>query len=281
MNRHLLFLFGMLGICVLLLLLPDTRAKGQEADSSGAVNIFLPAIFQRNQSGATPTPTLISTAPPRTPTLTGFETATPAATSTPVPATSETPTATNTPLPSATDTPLSTATVAVTATITPVVTATATDTPLPTNTLTVTSIPTATPTATLTPTSTATGTATSTPTAGPTPTPVNTSIPYPPLTYTCTNREATGGSVLLDITVSSETPVPSGASFHFDPTAQSGPITLGGTQFALAVIFTGETEATAPGRLAKCETPDTCRITYTLTDTPVTRDLGETVDCDF
>lgn len=246
MNKHLFALIGTALICgLLLLILPYANVLGQDEDRSGPTLIYLPSTFQ-NHNPATPataTPTLISTAPTQTPTQT--PTLTSSETVTP---TSETPT--------------------IEPTLTP------TNTPV---TGTTTESPTATPSPT--PSPSATPTITSTP--GPTPTATNTSVPYPSLTFTCDSEPATGDSVLLNITVSSETPVPSTESFRFDPTEKIGPVTFGANQFALAVLFTDDTEGTAPGRLAECESPNLCRVIYTLTDTDVTRDIGKTVACDF
>ena len=80
MTRQLSFWFGALALCILLLIVPFANAIGQEVDPATAeYTQYLPGIFRNNQGVATPTPTatFISTAPPGTPTLTGFETPTP------------------------------------------------------------------------------------------------------------------------------------------------------------------------------------------------------------
>ena len=159
-------------------------------------------------------------------------------------------------------------------------TPTMTATPLPQNTITAT--PTATDAAA---SSTATPTPSATPTevSGPTPTPTGTSIPYPPLTYTCAAVPATGASVFLEITITSDSPVPSASSFRFEPTTLSGPIDdiLQPGPFQLVNMFSNDTSRTSPGALTQCDTQDACLVTYTLTDTKVTRDIGTTVDCHY
>jgi len=128
-----------------------------------------------------------------------------------------------------------------------------------------------------------TATPTATGTAGPTPTSTATSIAYPALTYSCVAEPSTNDSVLLRITVQAAEPAPSTASFRFEPTTLSGPIDniLQPGPFQLVNLFSGETSATSPGALTECNTPNACSVTYTLTETAVTREIGETVVCQF
>ena len=178
---------------------------------------------------------------------------------------------------------------------TPATTATPTFVPTaPTATLTATATPTVISTATattpvVTPTASHTATATQTPTGTATPTstahstPIPTSIPFPDLTFSCAAEPATNQSRLLKITVQPVSPAPAAASFTWEPTQLAGPINdiLQPGPFQLVNIFTGQSSATSPGALTKCDTQGACTVTYTLTETNVTRYLGATVACQF
>lgn len=179
---------------------------------------------------------------------------------------------------------------------TPATTATPTFVPTaPTDTPTATAMPTGISTATATPTASHTATATQTPTGTATPigtatptstaplTPIPTSIPFPDLTFSCAAEPTTNNSRLLKITVQPVSPAPAAASFTWEPTQLAGPIDniLQPGPFQLVNIFTGQSSATSPGALTKCDTQNTCTVTYTLTETNVTRYLGATVTCQF
>jgi hypothetical protein len=233
--------------------LPARSAESIPAQADGvprrAFTLFLPVISQGGASAPTVvptvTPTLISTAPTAAATLPPTATATataPLATSTPAATATSTTTPVATPTPSATATPIQT--------------------------------PTATNTATSTPPANAT--ATRTPTAQPT------SITFPDVTFSCPQEPALNNNVWLYLTVTITEPAPSSASFFFEPTEFQGPVDeIVKPLSALTNIFTNETTARSPGRLAKCNSAGQCTAVYTLTETEVTRYIGTKVNCPF
>ncbi len=244
-------LVGLVAIAIRWSFVPAHSAETRPGDADGAANraftLFLPVITQGGASSPTTvptlTPTLISTAPTAAATL------------------PPTPTATA---------PL--------ATPTAVATATSTTTPVATPTPSTTATPIQTPTATNTATSTppASATATRTPTAQPT------SINFPDVTFSCPQEPALNNSVWLYLTVTITEPAPSAASFFFEPTEFRGPVNeIVKPLSALTNIFSNETTARSPGRLAKCDSTGQCTAVYTLTETEVTRYIGTTVNCQF
>lgn len=155
----------------------------------------------------------------------------------------------------------------------------------PPRTPTLTGFETETPTATSAlETATSTPTLASTaPTATPTPTASGGTELYPPLSYSCTPEPDINDSVLLKITVSSDTPVPSTVSFRFEPTEEVGPINniLGVGPFSLVSLFTDETSGTSTGDLTRCDTAGQCQATFTVTQSSLAREVGKTVLCEF